>query len=170
MDPHLSKQRGFRNKCRNQHYLLATLKNLKEGKEGTLFNCCWKEGTLLSFMNRLNKIGWMFITQTPLKEIRRLRIQYCRLLKAICIRPGVFFSLGKRKIVITIMTLETMDFISVHGKTTYKWHTDDIQVHTSDIRLTYEWRTSTYKWLSDDIRVNTSHIRMTYEYVRVTYK
>ena len=27
-------------------------------------------------------------------------------------------------------------FYWVHGKTTYKWHTDDIRVHTSDIRIT----------------------------------
>ena len=54
--PHLSKQRGFRNKYRTHHYLLATLEKLKEGKEGTLFSYCRKEGTLLSFMNRLNKI------------------------------------------------------------------------------------------------------------------
>ena len=167
--PHLSKQRGFRNKYRTHHYLLATLEKLKEGKEGTLFSYCRKEGTLLSFLNRLNKICWMFVTQTTLKENRRLWIQHCRLLKAICIRPGVFFPLAKRTIVITIMTLETMDFISVHGKTTYKWHTDDIRVHTSGIWVTYEWHTSTYEWHTNDVRVHTSDFRMTYEYIRVTY-
>ena len=57
----------------------------------------------------------------------------------------------------------------VHGKTTYEWHTNDIRVHTIDIRMTYEyirvtygWHTSTYEWHKDDIR-------MTYEYIRVTY-
>ena len=30
-------------------------------------------------------------------------------------------------------------FFSVHGKTTYKGHMDDIQVHTTDIRMTYEY-------------------------------
>ena len=29
-------------------------------------------------------------------------------------------------------------FEMVHGKTTYEWHTDDMQVHTSDIQLSYE--------------------------------
>ena len=40
---------------------------------------------------------------------------------------------------------------SVHGKTTYEWHTDDIRVHKSDIRITYEY------------------IRVTYEYIQVAY-
>ena len=59
----------------------------------------------------------------------------------------------------------------VHGKTTYRWHTDDIRTHTSDmwityeyIRVTYGWHTSTYDWHTDDIQVNTSDIRMTYEW------
>ena len=63
----------------------------------------------------------------------------------------------------------------VHGNTTYEWHTDDIRVHASDVRMTYGWHTSTYEWHTDDIRVHptyqwhTSDIRMTYEYIRVTY-
>ena len=57
---------------------------------------------------------------------------------------------------------------TVHGKTTYEWHTDDIPVHTSDIRMTYEWHASTYEWHADDIRVHRSNIQMTYEYIRVT--
>ena len=79
----------------------------------------------------------------------------------------------------------------------YEWHTDDIGVHTSDIRMTYEyiwvtyrwhsstyewhtddmqvrkthgWHTSTYDWHTDDIRVYRSDIRMTCEYIRVTYE
>ena len=64
----------------------------------------------------------------------------------------------------------------VHGKTTDEWDTNDIRVHTCDIRMTYEyirvtyeWHTSTYEWHTNDIRVHTSNIRMTYEYIRVTY-
>ena len=45
---------------------------------------------------------------------------------------------------------------------TYVWRTDDIRVHTNDMRMTYEWHT-------DDIRVHTSNIWMTTEYIRVTY-
>ena len=63
-----------------------------------------------------------------------------------------------------------------HGKTTYEWHADEVRVHTSDIRLTYEyirvpyrWHTSTIEWHTHDIRVQLSDIRMTYEYIRVTY-
>ena len=59
------------------------------------------------------------------------------------------------------------ELIGVHGKTTYEWHTDDIQVHI--IWVTYGWHTSTYEWHTDDIRVRTSDIRVTYEYIRVTY-
>ena len=32
----------------------------------------------------------------------------------------------------------------VHDKTTYQWHTDDIPVHTNDIRMTYEYIRATY--------------------------
>ena len=67
-------------------------------------------------------------------------------------------------------------FIMVHGKTTDKWHTNDIQVHMSDLWMTYEyirviygWHTSTYEWHTNDMRVHTSDIRMTYEYIRVIY-
>ena len=34
----------------------------------------------------------------------------------------------------------------VHGKTTYEWHTDDIRVHTSHVRMTYEYTRVTYGW------------------------
>ena len=47
---------------------------------------------------------------------------------------------------------------TIHGKTTYEWHTDDIRIHTSDIRMTYEYIPVTYGW---HIRVHTSDIRMT---------
>ena len=57
---------------------------------------------------------------------------------------------------------------TIHGKSTYEWHTDDILVHTSDIRMTYEYipvtyrcHTRTYTWHMDYIRVHTSDIRMT---------
>ena len=53
-------------------------------------------------------------------------------------------------------------FKKVHGKTSYEWHTNDIQVHRSDIRMTCEYIRVTYGW-------HTSDIRMTYEYIRVTY-
>ena len=65
----------------------------------------------------------------------------------------------------------------VHGKTMYEWYTDNILVHTSDIRMTYVyirviygWHTSTYEWHTDGMQVHTSGIRMTYEYVRVAYE
>ena len=51
----------------------------------------------------------------------------------------------------------------VHGKITYEWHTDDIQVHTSDITDDIRVHTS-------DTQVHTSDIWMTYEYIRVTYE
>ena len=42
--------------------------------------------------------------------------------------------------------------LNVRGKTRYEWHTDDIGVHTSDMRMTYEyirlkneWHTNTYR-------------------------
>ena len=66
--------------------------------------------------------------------------------------------------------------MKVHGKTTYEWHTDNIRVHTSDIRMTHEyirvtygWYTSTYEWHTDDIQVHTSDIRMAYEWHAGTY-
>ena len=72
-----------------------------------------------------------------------------------------------------VLELETFwryfDWCSVHGKTTDEWHTNDIRVHTSGIRMTYEWHTSTYEWHTSDMQAHTSDIRMTYEYIRVTY-
>ena len=53
----------------------------------------------------------------------------------------------------------------VHGTTTDKWHMDDMRVHTSDIRVTYEYIRVTCGY----IRVHTNDIRMTYEYIRVAY-
>ena len=50
----------------------------------------------------------------------------------------------------------------VHGKTTDEWNTDDIRVHTSGIRVTYD---SLYEWHTGDIQVHASDIRMTYEYI-----
>ena len=57
----------------------------------------------------------------------------------------------------------------------YEWHTDDIQVHTSDmwmaykyIQVTYGWHTSTYEWHTDGIQVHMSDIRITYHYIQVT--
>ena len=61
-----------------------------------------------------------------------------------------------------------------HTKT-YEWRTDDIRVHGSNIRITYEyirviygWNTSTCEWHTNGIRVHTSGICMTYRYMRVT--
>ena len=61
---------------------------------------------------------------------------------------------------------------SVH----YSWRFM-VKLHTSDIRMTYEyiwvtygWHTSTYEWHTDDIRVHTNDIRMACKYIRVTYK
>ena len=70
---------------------------------------------------------------------------------------------------------------TVHGKTTYEWHTDDIRVNTSDIRMTYKYIRVTYGWHWSEIRMtyeyirvaygwHRSEIRMTYEYIRVTYR
>ena len=74
-------------------------------------------------------------------------------------------------------TINQIHFYRVHGKTTDEWHTNDIQGHTIDIRITYEhilvtygWHTSTYEWHTDDIQVHTSDIRMTYEYVWMSYE
>ena len=53
----------------------------------------------------------------------------------------------------------------VHAKTTYEWHTDEIRVHTSDIRMIYE----SDDWHMDEIRVHTSDIRMTNDYIQVIY-
>ena len=63
-----------------------------------------------------------------------------------------------------------------HGKTTYEWHTDVIWVHTSDIRMTYEyirvtygWHTGTYEWHTDDIQIHTTDILMKYKWHTCTY-
>ena len=47
---------------------------------------------------------------------------------------------------------ENSGSLSVHGKTTYQWYTDDIRVHTSDIRMTYEYIRLTCKWHANNIR------------------
>ena len=54
---------------------------------------------------------------------------------------------------------------------TYEWHTSTYEWHwhADDIRVTYEWHASTYEWHMDQIQVHTSDIRMTYEYIRVKY-
>ena len=67
-----------------------------------------------------------------------------------------------------------------------KQHTNDTQIHTSDMRMTYEWHTSdtrmiyeciwvTYEWRTYEyMRLayewHTNHIWMAYECLRVTYK
>ena len=80
---------------------------------------------------------------------------------------------------LTSATLIVFRLLMVPGKTTDEWHTDDIPVHTSDIRMTYEyirvtyrWHTSdiplhttTCKWHTGDIRVHTADIRMAYAYI-----
>ena len=60
---------------------------------------------------------------------------------------------------------------NLFNRFTVEWHTDDIQVHMSDIRVTfkyiqvaYRWNKSTYEWHTDEIRVHTCGIRMTYEW------
>ena len=65
----------------------------------------------------------------------------------------------------------------VHIQTTDEWHADDMQLHTSDIRVlcknirvTYGWHSSTYQWLTDVIRVHMSVIRKIYGYMRVAYE
>ena len=62
-------------------------------------------------------------------------------------------------------------FSSIHSPSRFM-----VKPHTSDIRMTYEykrvtygWDTSTYEWHTDEIRVHTSDIRMTYTYIRVIY-
>ena len=73
---------------------------------------------------------------------------------------------------------------TVCGKTTYEWHTDDIQVYTSDRRMTceyirvtygyhaitYEWHMNAYEWHTDNIRVHTSDIRVHTSVTRMAYK
>ena len=66
-----------------------------------------------------------------------------------------------------------------HGKATHEWHSNDIRVHTSDIRMTYEYirvhtadtqvHTSDIRMTYEYILVHTSNIRMIYKYIRVTY-
>ena len=58
----------------------------------------------------------------------------------------------------------------VHGRTTNEWHTSDMQVRTSDIRMTSEYIRMTYGWHTNDIRVHTSGIWMAWEYIRVAYR
>ena len=60
---------------------------------------------------------------------------------------------------------------NLFNRFTVEWHTDDIQVHMSDIRVTfkyiqvaYRWNKSTYDWHTDEMRVHASGIRMTYEW------
>ena len=89
---------------------------------------------------------------------------------------------------ITAKSYEDPDYVkTVHGKSTYKWYTDDIRVHTSDIRKTYEyiqvtygWYKSMYGWHDHDMQVHTgsmhetqvhtSGILMEQGYIRVTYE
>ena len=78
--------------------------------------------------------------------------------------------------VIRMSLVYGLPWTMVHGKTTDKWHRNDIRVHTSDIgmtykylRVTYGWHMSTYEWHTDDIREHTSDTWMTYEYIQVTY-
>ena len=40
---------------------------------------------------------------------------------------------------IAVKPEENWSFNTVHGETTYESHTDDIRVHTSDIRMAYEY-------------------------------
>ena len=108
----------------------------------------------------------------------------CKILVFAKIESLLYVGIGKKsrwKLKTDYERLELHWNSMVHGKTTYEWHTDDIQVHTSgymnDIRMTYEYirvtygrHTSTYEWHTDDIRVHTSDIRMTYEYIRFTYE
>ena len=60
-------------------------------------------------------------------------------------------------------------FLWVHGKTT-----SDIRMTYECMRVANWWHTSSYKWHMDDIRVHTSDIWMTYEWhtndIRMTYK
>ena len=60
---------------------------------------------------------------------------------------------------------------------TCECHTGDIQVHTSGVRVKYEyiwltcgWHTSTYDWQTGDIRVTYEYIQVTYGWHTITYK
>ena len=58
--------------------------------------------------------------------------------------------------------------LTVHGKSTCEWHTDDIRAtnewHKNDIRVqtsAYEWHTSIYQCHTHDTQVDASDIQMT---------
>ena len=53
--------------------------------------------------------------------------------------------------------------LTVHGKTTDGWHTNDIRVRTSNILMIYKYIRVTYWW-------HTSDIQITHEYIWVAYR
>ena len=50
------------------------------------------------------------------------------------------------------------------GKTTDEWHTDDVRVHTTDIRMTYEWVHT------GDIWITCECMQMTCGWHMITYR
>ena len=58
----------------------------------------------------------------------------------------------------------------VHGKTTYEWHTDDIRLYTSDIRMTYKYIRVTYGWHTSTYECHTNDMRVTYGWNAVRKK
>ena len=61
-------------------------------------------------------------------------------------------------------TVLLLRFSVVHGNTTDEWHTNDIWVHTSDIRMTCEYIRVTHGWQTEGIREHTSDIRATHRW------
>ena len=66
-------------------------------------------------------------------------------------------------------TYEYIQMTCKYIRMTYEWYTNDIRVHTSGIRVKYEWHTSTYEWYTDDIQVHTDGIKVHMSDIRMTY-
>ena len=65
------------------------------------------------------------------------------------------------------MIIKKWSLKKIQGKTTGEWHTNDIGVHTSDIRVTYGWHTRIYEWHTDYIRVHTNTYQLHTDNMRV---
>ena len=61
-----------------------------------------------------------------------------------------------------------LKYAQIHRKTTYKWYTGDMRVHTSDIRMTYKYTKVTYRlhkrtpdWHTNDLQLTSNHMGVT---------
>ena len=85
-----------------------------------------------------------------------------------------FAILFQNHLYITSLSCTSFSGGFLRGKTTYKWHTNNIRVHTNDkwmtsecIRVIYRWHVSKHEWHTDGIQVHTSDIRMIYGWHRI---